>query len=143
MPIYIPSSHTYIHHHYTNNGQSKSSTTNDNNSTPPAPPSEPVVYKENSSSSFGESSNPTMIVGFNNMIVYGVFESEKHYVIRISDDLDEEIDDIPEKFLKTEDSSLFEIVTLKPKVTTTTSEPSNTTDTYPTETYTTLDDVVA
>lgn len=134
MPIYIPSSHTYIHRHYTNNGQSQSSA----DSSPPPPPSEPVVYKEDSSSTFGESTKPTMIVGFNNMIVYGVFESEKHYVITISEDLDEDINDIPEKFLHTEDSSLFEIVTMKPTTTTTTStttsEPS-TTD--PTDTYTT------
>lgn len=66
-----------------------------------------------------------MIVGFNNMIVYGVYESEKHYVITVSDDLDEDMDDIPEKFLRMEDSNLFEIVTLKPTttITTTTSEP--------------------
>lgn len=61
-----------------------------------------------------------MIVGFNNMIVYGVYESDKHYVITVSDDLDEDIDDIPEKFLRMEDSNLFDIVTLKPSTTTTT-----------------------
>ncbi|KAG4065908.1 hypothetical protein HA402_000355 [Bradysia odoriphaga] len=114
VPIYIPSSHTYIHRHYTNTNQ-PSSTTAD--SVPPPPPSEPVVYKEDSE--FGESSKPTMIVGFNNMIVYGVFESEKHFVITISEDLDDDTDDIPEHFLRTEESSLFEIVTLKPTTTTT------------------------
>lgn len=61
-----------------------------------------------------------MIVGFNNMIVYGVFENEKHYVITISEDLDDDTDDIPDHFLRTEDSSLFEIVTMKPMTTTTT-----------------------
>lgn len=61
-----------------------------------------------------------MIVGFNNMIVYGVFESEKHYVITVSEELDEDLDEIPEKFLRMEDSNLFEIVTLKPPTTTTT-----------------------
>ncbi|XP_037029538.1 putative protein TPRXL [Bradysia coprophila] len=115
VPIYIPSSHTYIHRHYTNTNH-QSSTTAD--STPPPPPSEPVVYKEDSQ--FGESSKPTMIVGFNNMIVYGVFESERHFVITISEDLDDDTDEIPEHFLRTEESSLFEIVTLKPTTTTTT-----------------------
>lgn len=69
-----------------------------------------------------------MIVGFNNMIVYGVYESDKHYVITVSEDLDEDMDAIPEHFLHTKDTSLFEIVTLKP--TTTTSDPlSDTTST--------------
>lgn len=62
-----------------------------------------------------------MIVGFNNMIVYGVYESDKHYVITVSEDLDEDMDDIPEHFLHTKETSLFEIVTLKPTTTTTTS----------------------
>lgn len=115
VPVYIPSSHTYFHRHHTNTDQT--STTVNNNAQPVAP-SEPVVYKENSS--FDENSKPTMIVGFNNMIVYGVFENEKHYVITISEDLDDDTDDIPDHFLSTEDSSLFEIVTMKPMTTTTT-----------------------
>lgn len=74
-----------------------------------------------------------MIVGFNNMIVYGVYESEKHYVITISEDLDEDVNDIPEKFLQMEDSNLYEIVTLKP-TTTTTSEPVTTSEVETTST---------
>lgn len=115
VPIYIPSSHTYIHRHHTNTDRTSTTV---NNNAPPVAPSEPVVYKENSSSD--ENSKPTMIVGFNNMIVYGVFENEKHYVITISEDLDDDTDDIPDHFLRTEDSSLFEIVTMKPTTTTTT-----------------------
>lgn len=73
-----------------------------------------------------------MIVGFNNMIVYGVFESDRHYVITISEDLDEDINDVPERFLHTEDSSLFEIVTMKPTTTTTSTTTSDPTDAYTT-----------
>lgn len=75
-----------------------------------------------------------MIVGFNNMIVYGVYENEKHFVITVSEDLDEDMDDIPEEFLHMEDTNLFEIVTLKPTTTTTTTttESSNEqTDVFP------------
>ncbi len=61
-----------------------------------------------------------MVVGFNNMIVYGVCEKDKHYVITVSEDLDEDMDAIPDEFLRTEENSLFEIVTLKPTTTTTT-----------------------
>jgi len=145
IPIYIPSSHTYIHQHYHQNSQSTSTTNND--PTPPPPPSEPVVYKEDSlSSNYGESSDtkPTMIVGFNNMIVYGVYENERHFVITVSDDLDEDESEIPEKFLHIEDSSLFEIVTLKP--TTTTPEPTTTMESFLTNDNTTdvfvLDSVI-
>lgn len=63
-----------------------------------------------------------MIVGFNNMLVFGTFEKDKHYVIRVSEDLDEEDTvNIPSKFLNRDDSGeLFDIVTLKPTTTTTT-----------------------
>lgn len=56
------------------------------------------------------------------MVVVGTFESEKHYVIRVSEDLDEDdAGSIPSQFLKANDSDeLFDIVTLKPTTTTTT-----------------------
>lgn len=55
------------------------------------------------------------------MIVFGKFENEKHYVIRVSEELDEDTANIPSQFLNGNDSGeLFEIVTLKPTTTTTT-----------------------
>lgn len=70
-----------------------------------------------------------MIVGFNNMIVFGKFETDKHYVIRVSEDLDEDTAHIPIEFLNGNDDSgeLFDIVTLKPTTTTTTARTTSTT----------------
>lgn len=62
-----------------------------------------------------------MIVGFNNLVVFGKFENEKHYVIRVNEDLDEDTANIPSQFLSVDDSGeLFDVVTLKPTTTTTT-----------------------
>ncbi|KAJ6639779.1 hypothetical protein Bhyg_12526 [Pseudolycoriella hygida] len=121
VPLYIPSTHTYVHHYHHHNNPS-TTPSNTTNYVPPPPPSEPVIYKDETA----DVSNPKMIVGFNNMIVYGVYQNSKHYVITISEDLDEDMDDIPEKFLHMEDTNLFEIVTLKPTTTTTTNAPVNT-----------------
>lgn len=79
------------------------------------PVTKPIVYVE------GLSDNSKMIVGFNNMVVFGKFENEKHYVITVNEDLDEDDTNIPKEFLDVIDSGeLFEIVTLKPTTTTTT-----------------------
>lgn len=56
-----------------------------------------------------------MIVAFNNMVIFGIFENEKHYVIRVNEDLSEDDTNIPTRFLDVIDSGeLFDIVTLKP-----------------------------
>lgn len=71
-----------------------------------------------------------MIVAFNNMVVFGKFENEKHYVIRVDEDLNEDYTNIPAHFLDVMDSGeLFEIVTLKPTTTTTTTRTTTTTTT--------------
>lgn len=73
------------------------------------PITEPIIYED---SNMGDSK---MIVAFNNMVVFGNFENEKHYVIRVSEDLNEDDTNIPTRFLEVIDSGeLFDIVTLKP-----------------------------
>ncbi|XP_037028146.1 uncharacterized protein LOC119068596 [Bradysia coprophila] len=73
------------------------------------PVDEPIIYAD------GYNDNTKMIVGFQNMIIFGVFENEKHYVIRVNEDLDQDLTNIPSQFLNNGDSGeLFDIVTLKP-----------------------------
>lgn len=83
------------------------------------PVTEPIVYAEG----YGDKSK--MIVGFNNMVVFANFENEKHYVITVNEDLNEDVTNIPTRFLEVVDSGeLFEVVTLKPTPTTTTAFPT-------------------
>lgn len=79
------------------------------------PIDEPIIYQDGYD-------NSKMIVGFNNMIVFGKFENEKHYVIRVNEDLDEDMETIPVRFLNNDNDSgeLFDVITLKPTTTTTT-----------------------
>lgn len=73
-----------------------------------------------------------MVVGFNNMIVFAKFENEKHFVIRVNEDLDEDTDIVPNRFLNNNDSGeLFDIVTLKPTPTTSTTPAPTTTTQFP------------
>lgn len=66
-----------------------------------------------------------MIIGFKNMVVFGKFENEKHYVIRVNEDLDGDTTTIPSQFLNVNDSGeLFDVITMKP-TTTTTGRPTN------------------
>lgn len=79
------------------------------------PVRDPIIYME------GNNDDSKMIVGFQNMLIFGMFETEKHYVIRVNEDLDQDFEDIPSHFLNDNDSGeLFDIVTLKPTPTTTT-----------------------
>ncbi|KAG4079174.1 hypothetical protein HA402_001145 [Bradysia odoriphaga] len=82
------------------------------------PVNDPIIYAD------GYNDNTKMIVGFKNMIIFGVFENEKHYVIRVNEDLDQDVANIPSQFLNNNDSGeLFDIVTLKPTPAPTTAFP--------------------
>lgn len=75
---------------------------------------DPIIYAE------GYNDDSKMIVGFQNMLIFGMFETDKHYVIRVNEDLDQDFADIPSHFLNENDSGeLFDIVTLKPTPSTT------------------------
>lgn len=70
---------------------------------------DPIIYAD------GYGDNTKMVVGFQNMLIFGMFESDKHYVIRVNEDLDQDVENIPSHFLNMEDSGeLFDVVTLKP-----------------------------
>ncbi len=54
------------------------------------------------------------------MLVFAYFENEKHYVIRVSEDLDEDMGSYATQSSNDNDSGeLFDVVTLKPTTTTT------------------------
>lgn len=70
---------------------------------------EPIIYEES------HNDDSKMVVGFENTLIFGMFEYQKHHVIRINDYLDQDFTDIPSHFLNGNDSGeLFDIVTLKP-----------------------------
>lgn len=69
------------------------------------PVNEPIIYAD------GYNDDSKMVVSFNSMIVFEKFENEKHYVIRVSEDLDEDTANIPSRFSNVDDSGeLFDIV---------------------------------
>lgn len=70
---------------------------------------EPIIYEES------HNDDSKLVVGFENTLIFGMFEYQKHHVIRINDYLDQDFTDIPSHFLNGNDSGeLFDIVTLKP-----------------------------
>ncbi|KAJ6639932.1 hypothetical protein Bhyg_12679 [Pseudolycoriella hygida] len=86
------------------------------------PVTEPIIYAN------GYGDKDEMIVGFSNMIVFAKFENDKHFVIRVNEDLDEDIGNVSH-FLTDDDSGeLFDIVTLKPTTTSTTTTHPYTSD---------------